>query len=409
MRFVFLTLGYHPDQIGGGYRYVTCVAERLASRGHEVHAVYPAPHGGPAAVVEQRGVTCHRFPNGSGNFISNWLRENRSARQRIRALAASAVEPGILISAHAFHGLAVSSWTGRSAYLFSGPWAEEYRFSRQSAPRRPLARAWDSLVALVMQRVERRAMRSTGMILTPSHYWVKMLPRWHPCRLPPITVISGGVDTEFFKPAPDRDNYRQGRGVGAGDFLFLTVRRLDARMGLLGLIEAFGGIARSFPQARLWLAGRGPQEAVLRDAILRAKLGDRVRLLGFVPEQELPLLYSAADCTLMPSLDLEGFGLATVESLACGTPVIGSRAGATPEVLGELAPDLLFDPSLPEGLSQCLRSVLGHPALLPRREQCVAFAQQRFSWDRVVDSVESAAALGCGTPSSGVREEPHGF
>jgi glycosyltransferase involved in cell wall biosynthesis len=106
-----------------------------------------------------------------------------------------------------------------------------------------------------------------------------------------------------------------------------------------------------------------------------------VRLLGFVAEESLPRLLNAADCTVMPSLDLEGFGLATLESLACGTPVLGSSAGATPELLEPFSPKLLFDPQQSGALTEKLKSALANPAALPNRSRCRAYALQNFSWD----------------------------
>jgi len=65
MRFVFLTLGYHPDLDGGGYRYATEIAERLAGLGHEVHAIYPNPKNQLPAEAVREGVHLHRAPDGT--------------------------------------------------------------------------------------------------------------------------------------------------------------------------------------------------------------------------------------------------------------------------------------------------------------------------------------------------------
>jgi glycosyltransferase involved in cell wall biosynthesis len=158
-------------------------------------------------------------------------------------------------------------------------------------------------------------------------------------------------------------------------------------MGLLVLLDGFVQVYQEYPQARLWLAGRGPQEAALRSRIQAAGLADRVRLLGLAPEPELPRLLSATDCLVMPSLDLEGFGLATVESLACGTPVLGSRAGANPELLGPLSEGLLFEAGSSAAVANSMRAVLAQPDRLPSRSRCRQYAMQ-FSWDRPVSAFE---------------------
>ena len=80
----------------------------------------------------------------------------------------------------------------------------------------------------------------------------------------------------------------------------------------------------------------------LRAAIERHGLGERVLLTGFVPDEDLVFLYGRAYALVQPSL-MEGFGLPAVEAMACGTPVISSRAGSLPEVIGEAGPYLRPD------------------------------------------------------------------
>src|SRR5205085_5905926 len=72
----------------------------------------------------------------------------------------------------------------------------------------------------------------------------------------------------------------------------------------------------------------------LRAAVARHGLGDRVHFPGFVPDDDLVFLYNRAYALAQPSL-LEGFGLPPVEAMACGVPVLYSRAGALPEVVGD--------------------------------------------------------------------------
>jgi glycosyltransferase involved in cell wall biosynthesis len=389
MRFIFLTLGYHPDQIGGAFRYVAETAERLANRGHEVHAIYPAAPNGETGAALLNGVVRHRFANADRNFAANWRAENRAASAELAGLVETAT-PTLVVNCHAYFGPTQRAARGPTAFLFTGPWAEEFLFSRQTATKGFGRRAFERTVAAVMRRVERSALRRARRLLTISDYYVAALRTWHPGPLPPIRMVSGGTDFVRFQPDAERLAFRRSRGLRDEDFLLLTVRRLDARMGLPLLLEAFATIAPEFPRARLWLAGRGPQEAELRAAGERLGLAGRIGFLGFVPEAELPRVYAAADVTLMPSLDLEGFGLATVESLACGTPVLGSRAGATPELLSPLDPALLFAPGSPEALAQRLRDVLAGRVSLPARERCAAYARTQFSWDRPADGLEQA-------------------
>jgi glycosyltransferase involved in cell wall biosynthesis len=123
----------------------------------------------------------------------------------------------------------------------------------------------------------------------------------------------------------------------------------------------------------------------LRIQLTDPALAGRVLFTGFVPDADLVHLYNGAEMLVMPSLD-EGFGLPAVEAMACGAPVVASRAGSLPEVIGDAG--LFFDPCSPEELCDCLSAVLDDGA---RRLALAAAGPGRageFSWPR-----SAAAAL----------------
>src|SRR6202043_2298085 len=98
----------------------------------------------------------------------------------------------------------------------------------------------------------------------------------------------------------------------------------------------------------------------------RHGLGDRVLLTGFVPDEDLVFLYGRAYTLAQPSL-LEGFGLPAVEAMACGTPVVSSRAGSLPEVVGDAG--VYFDPTDVGSMAEAIHSFLndqGHREALAR-------------------------------------------
>jgi len=388
MRFVFLTLGYTPDLDGGGYRYATEVAELLARRGHEVHALYPNPDERLPARELRNGVQLHRLARGTGGFLSRWRTANRAASGRAQKLLAEARQPTLLFSHHAYLGPALKG--RRHCTMLHGPWALEHRFSLQGTVRSWPQRMMDRFALVVMARTERRSCTEAAHLVVASEYSRSKLSEWHPGLTRDAEVIGGGADLERFRSPPERAGMRAEWGLQEGEFLFLTVRRLDPRMGLKLVVQAFASLARRFPQSRLWLAGRGRQQAELEALIAAAGLANQVRLLGFVPEEKLAALYAAADCVLMPSLDLEGFGLVTAEALACGTPVAASRAGANAEVLEPLSAELIFPAGDKVALEAKLESFLSGNAKMPSRDRCAAYARERFRWDRPADACERA-------------------
>jgi glycosyltransferase involved in cell wall biosynthesis len=124
-----------------------------------------------------------------------------------------------------------------------------------------------------------------------------------------------------------------------------------------------------------------------------ALTGD-ILLPGYVPRDELPLWYNAAELFVYPSL-YEGFGLPPLEAMACGTPVITSNVSSLPEVVGEAG--LTVDPMDSEGLAEAMSQVLSDGALRQSmRERGLARAG-RFSWSKAARETIGVyqRALGC--------------
>src|SRR2546426_10110498 len=95
-------------------------------------------------------------------------------------------------------------------------------------------------------------------------------------------------------------------------------------MGLDTLIRAMATVRERFPRVLLLIGGSGSLRPLLETITISLALSDHVRFLGFVPERDLPAYYGAADAFVLPTRELEGFGLGTVEALACGMPVLGT-------------------------------------------------------------------------------------
>ena len=111
--------------------------------------------------------------------------------------------------------------------------------------------------------------------------------------------------------------------------------------------------------------------------------------VGPVAEDELLDWYRAADIFVLPTVAYEGFGMVTVEALASGTPVVGTPAGATPELLARLDQRLVAQGSDPDSLAAAIREVLTF-ADADLRARCRDYALARFDWDRVTPAWEEA-------------------
>jgi len=165
-------------------------------------------------------------------------------------------------------------------------------------------------------RLEREAVAASERTIAHSHLLAEELRRYYAAGPERVQTLYPPIDTRrFLRPeAPARRAARAGLGLGEGEFAFLFPSMGHERKGLPALLEAFRRL--DAPQALLLVAGR----------LIGKPAAGRVRELGYI--KDMPGLYAAADCTVLPSL-YEPFGLAIAESLQCGTPVItGMQAGA---------------------------------------------------------------------------------
>ena len=209
-----------------------------------------------------------------------------------------------------------------------------------------------------------------------------------------IVKIPGAVELERFRPAADRAAVRRALGLPEHRPLLLTVRNLERRMGLDLLLRAMARVKARVPEALLLLGGAGSLRGELEALGAALGLDGHVRFLGFIPDRTLPAFYQAADVFVLPTRELEGFGLVTVEALACGTPVLGTRVGATPEILAPLSPSLIFRGLAPETLADDLTGLLERltdPADAARlRAECRRHAEAHYGWDRAIAALAEA-------------------
>ena len=141
------------------------------------------------------------------------------------------------------------------------------------------------------------------------------------------------------------------------------------------------------PDALVLIAGDGPLRGELERQITSFGLADTVRLLGFVPDAELPRAYRAADLTVVPTVALEGFGLIVVESLAAGTPCFVTPVGGLPEAVGGLSRALLLRSTGAEAIADGLADALTGATPLPSPRECVDFVRKHYDWPVIAERV----------------------
>jgi glycosyltransferase involved in cell wall biosynthesis len=389
MRILTVADFFYPGVTGGASIVIYEVMRRLVERGHQVTALIRQQPGTPSCVA---GMEVHSYvPAPSEALYPLSVVRCRSAVRRL--LAAQQVD--IVNAHHAFSGLAaaLALW-GRqripSVFFFHGPWHKE-------------ALAKDGLLGSdhgqqnrlplryrLRRAADRAVLASCDRVVGLSDYMKTEAAAIFPGVAGKYHKIPGGVDLGRFCPAADRGQVRRRLGLPEKGPILLTVRRLAARMGLEELVRAMAWVEQMRPDATLLIGGSGELRGRLEQLVTELGLR-KTRLLGYIPDQDLPAYYQASDLFIMPSLALEGFGLSTLEALACGVPVLGTPVGGTPEILAGVLPEFVLKDVGPDDLAA---GILARLPRLPDAQLSLRarrYAEQ-FDWHRIANSVEELFA-----------------
>lgn len=259
---------------------------------------------------------------------------------------------------------------------FHGPWAEESRQEGEAAA-----------TILAKRAIERLVYRRADIVIVLSSAFREIAVRDYKVPTSRIRLANGIVDVERFNIGVTRAEACDRLGWPHDRRLLFTVRRLVARMGHDQLLSAMAEIVRVYPDALLYIAGRGRLERELAARAAALGLSRHVKFLGFLPEEQLPLAYRAAELTIVPSQALEGFGLTVAESLASGTPALVTPVGGLPEVVRGLSPDLVLASASAGAIAEGILSGLSGAIDLPNSVQCRDYAVRHFSTDRAAATV----------------------
>lgn len=381
-----IEIGMHGDASSGGVdRYFWGLHNAIRRRESNLHTTAYHFEKGECSFRKTDG----RVPLGSPSLPLRCRLKALRTRvfQELRAGKPAGPEPHsrgrllypdtVFASHFALHALPLLPELGRAAHVvhFHGPWAQESNVEGQG---------WPQVTA--KKTVEKLVYRNARAFITLSDAFRHLLVDNYKVSPHKVYVIPGGVDLERFCPG----NQRAARallGWPQERPLLVCVRRLTSRMGLESLILAFSRIARRHRQAELIIGGKGPLLPRLESSIASLGLQNRVRLAGYIPEEHLPAVYQAATATVMPSERLEGFGLTTIESLACGTPALVTPVGGLPEIIRPLAPSCVFSGTGEEAIAQGLEVVLAGKCPVPSPQVCRRYTLEHFSWDRIAGQV----------------------
>jgi len=379
MKTLQIGMGWFPEQAGGLNRVFYDCTRYLPQVDVQMRGLVA----GSTGVLQASNGQIQAFAPSEASLWQRW----RGVRQAVHRLLAEDEYP--LVASHfALYTLPVLDRLGQRSLVthFHGPWALESGVEGSK-----------TVTTWLKKALEQTIYQRTAYFIVLSEAFRSILHQEYRLPLERIHVIPGGVDTARFDTNLSSREARAQLGWSQDRLIILAVRRLVQRMGLENLIAAADNVSKQYPDVLLLIAGKGPLGPALQARIEALGLTEHARLIGYVPEQQLRLAYRAANFSIVPTVALEGFGLIVVESLAAGTPVLGTPVGGIPEILQPFSKDLVLEGSTVKQLTQGILEVLSGQRRLPTSKACEAYVQENYAWPvtaRRIKSVYQAALNG---------------
>ena len=411
LHVVMVSRRVHPAHGPGGMeRKVHDLTTRLARQGVTVELFTETPLDTERAIEASAampdGVVIHWVPgrwlpigDRKGTVvldrITNYPMWTRRAASWVRR---SRDEPPTVIHAH---GLAAWGFFGGDSdtpLVMSVEGLEEFE-----VPAGPKRWAYGAF-----RRRMRRAAAAANAVISTDAALQPVVERHLGIPIDQQVMIPNAVDPGACRELGDAQRGRhllEAMGLGASAPLFLSVGRIESNKGFDVLVEALARADRQLPERWAWvLVGAGPQRGAVETAATRAGIGDHVRFTGSLADLDLHSIAEVADWFVHPTL-YEGSSIVTLEAMAHGLPVIGSRAGGLPDKVHDGTSGYLVAPGDAAALAEALArapSVDGPAMGQAGRRHC----EENFSWDIIIDRYIDVYRRVAVTPAAGRQREP---
>jgi N-acetyl-alpha-D-glucosaminyl L-malate synthase BshA len=200
-----------------------------------------------------------------------------------------------------------------------------------------------------------------------------------------IEVIRNFVNCDFYVRDPELVAQQRPRFAKAGESLLVHLSNFRPVKRVLDVIETFARVSRALP-ARLLMIGDGPERSAAEFLAMRLGIGSRVDFVG--KQENVNELLALSDLMLMPS-EMESFGLAALEAMACRVPAVATRVGGVPELIDDGSNGLLYEVGDVDGMAAGALSILSDPAELERLSTAARrTAQDHFCASRIIPLYE---------------------
>lgn len=338
MKILMIGDSVYPDTMGGSHRHIHDISRALSERGNDIVVYSPKPK--PESKGEEMidGFKVMRYNRG-GNKAKSLIDFIFGPYRIFKKELKNGYRPDV-IHGHwpltvflIFLYVRLRHLPIKLVYTFHGPAYEEYKIELKQNV------IVKNVFLQIVKMLEQTVLNLSDSISTASEYMKKKAIALYGNERK-IVVNYHFVDIYKFRI----DERKDFKGLFLKDHKYvISIRRIKKRMGLQLLINSFVDVLRQVPNCELLIGGKGNYEGELKNLAKSLHIQDHVHFLGFLPDDDLKYYYSKSDVCVVPSQDLEGFGLTTAEALACGTPVVATNRCANPELLKGITPELLAE------------------------------------------------------------------
>ena len=193
-----------------------------------------------------------------------------------------------------------------------------------------------------------------------------------------VKVIYNGINLERFNFTIDKEGFRNFLGLSIKDKVILAVGRLSWHKGFDNLIRSLPMVLSRFPDVKLIIVGDGYMKKDLENLVYTLGLENKVKLLGFLKDEDLFKIYKISDLLVIPS-NYEPFGIVALEGMAAGLPIIATSVDGLKEVINDVG--LLVPSNHPSNLAQAIINVLSDESLFKELKKKSIERVKRFSWE----------------------------
>jgi glycosyltransferase involved in cell wall biosynthesis len=393
LKILVLATMIYPDYFGGAAKVAFEQALQLQNLGHEVTIVTLKKHHYFAKEEKIYGLLFLRYDNPlMRRIFGKSITAGHSLKKYLNSLK---TKFDVIISHYPHDSRVIFRSKYKNTpllYTFHAPSKKELSIQKLNFEHRHWwGRFFHNTFVNWTHRCENYSLAHASQIAVMSHFMKTELFTTHEnIDKNKIHVLSSGIDINTFKPTDEeqRLNLRKELGFKENELIFLTVRRLAERMGVENLISACTYLTQKHPFIRIKIIGDGLLRQSLQKQIKELHLEKFVELLGQIEQKKLLKYYQASDCFILPTKLLEGLGIATLEALATGLPVLGTPAGATPEILENINSKMIFHSTRPEHIALGMEWFINEGQKLNLSKQCRSYVETNHNWKNIIDDLE---------------------